>query len=87
MIKNPKVGQTVYYLHHLKPIKGVIDRIRTTYAVDVVSRYRSYLGNSEIFTSPQLAIQHALKDYNKQINELSKKREKLASRLAKILEK
>lgn len=87
MIKNPKIGQQVYYFHNLRPIKGIVNQTVLGYAVEVDSQYRSFLGNNEIFATPQAAIKDALKKYNKQILNLSKKREKLASRLAEILDK
>ena len=86
MIKKPKVGQTVYFLGEDSAVESAEVSNAFTTHVYIRSPNR-WMDNKNIFLNEQSALQHALNNYNKEINKLSKKREKLASRLAKILKK
>jgi len=93
MIKNPKLGQEVYYFVDLEIRYGKITFVyENSGNVEVVDwRYRRL---KELFATKESAEKHlskayekSLKTLNKEIFELSKKREKLASKLAKLLKK
>lgn len=95
MIGNPTIGQAVFFCfineNELDVLKGTISSIfYETKSVEIGHWY--YRKNSEIFPTEELAqknlkneISKTLKSLNKEIAELSKKRENLASKLAKLL--
>lgn len=83
MIKNPKIGQTVYYLYGREVFE---DKVLAVYPNSVQLNSFLYSDKQFLFKTEKLAIQYVLKIYNKEILDLSKKREKLASRLAEILD-
>jgi hypothetical protein len=93
MIKNPTMRQRIFYFVNLDICQGPITRIyQDTGNVEIL--YWHYRKPSEIYLTKQSAEKHlhkayaqALKTLNKEIAALSKKREKLASKLAKLLEK
>lgn len=85
MTKNPIVGQKIFFLIedeiHESSIK-YIDDIRIVTNPDCF-----ILRIDEIFPTEKLAYEKSLKTLNKEIFKLSKQREKLATKLAKLLEK
>lgn len=93
MIKNPKLGQEVYYFVDLEIRYGKITFVyENSGNVEIVNWH--YRRLKELFTTKESAEKHlpktyekSLKTLNKEIFELSKKREKLATKLAKLLEK
>lgn len=96
MIKNPQIGQTVFFFEDCKIKSGKINYIfhvsNETLAVEVNRCY--YRGISQIYPTQNIAlkslkneISKTLKSLNKEIKQLSKKREKLASKLADLISK
>jgi len=82
MIKNPKIGQTVWFIDWNQKVKRA--KISWLYGSGVQLNEHGYFLFEDIFETEKQTIQHALKTINKEIFQLSKRREKLASRLAKI---
>ena len=90
MIKNPTINQKVYYFVGLEICKGSINHVyKETGSVEVSNWH--YRKTSEIFPTEESAEKQlpkeyakAIKNLNKQIYQLSKKRENLASKLAKL---
>lgn len=94
MIKNPKLGQTVFFFEEGEIKIGKVNHIFQIFknppSVEIDNWY--YRPKSEIFPTERLAknnlkneISKTLKALNKRIFELSKQREKLASKLAKLI--
>lgn len=94
MIKNPTIGQTVFYFEGDKIRKGEINTIHKLGPKAVEISYFYYRLYKDIFPTEENAkkylpkiYEEKLKTLNKEIFSLSKEREKLASKLAKLLEK
>jgi 3-methyladenine DNA glycosylase/8-oxoguanine DNA glycosylase len=84
MIKNPKIGQTVWFIdRYSNKLKKT--KMKGVGSSSVHCANHLCFSREEIFPTESAAIQHALKIYNKKIQILTKKREKLASRLAEII--
>ena len=92
MIKNPKLGQTVFFVDDRGTIlKGKLSQVYCSSlngAVGVDNFY--HIDKSFIFSTKKRAEEYYkltqnLKSLNEQIKNTTKKREKLASRLAEIL--
>lgn len=83
MIKNPTTNQPIFYLSDENEVlKGVVSRV---FYFEVELSSKKLLDKENIYPTEKLSIQHALKSLNKQIFTLSKKREKLATKMAKML--
>ncbi len=86
MIKNPKIGQPVWLIEtDFSPRKTLVTGKSSTNPELIICEKFNAFYPEELFPTEKSAIQDALKTLNKQILYLSKKREKLASRLAEIL--
>ena len=85
MIKNPKIGQTVWFVDWNQVVSS--EKITWAYQDGVQLDEHGQFRFENIFPSEKAAIKHALKRLNKTIFWLSKRREKLANRLAQILNK
>lgn len=105
MIKNPQIGQNVFFFEDCEIKSGKViclfkKQIRKTgegkicykYPPSVEISYWYHRTVNQIFSTEQSAkknlkheISKTLKSLNKQILELSKKREKLASKLASLI--
>lgn len=91
MIKNPYLNQKVWYFSNFNIVKGRVNKLwPETKAVELNNYF--YRENKEIFSTQESAEKHrpkvyekAIKTLNKKIFEFSKEREKLASKLAKLL--
>ncbi len=86
MIKNPKLGQTVWFIER-NPDRFKKTKIKGFGSSCFHCTNYLFFNREEVFPTESAAIQYALKIYNKKIQTLTKKREKLASRLAEILGK
>lgn len=95
MIKNPQIGQTVFFFEDCKILEGKINHLFTKnyrYPAAVEIDFWYYRPNSKIYSSKELTqknlkneISKTLKSLNQEIKQLSKKREKLASKLASLI--
>lgn len=92
MIKNPKIGQTVFFVDDRGTVlKGKISQVYCSSlngAVGVENFF--HINKSFLFSTKKKAEEYHkltqnLKSLNKQIKNTTKKREKLASRLAEIV--
>lgn len=86
MIKNPKIGQPVWLIEtDFSPRKTLVTgKSSTNPELTICEKFDAFY-LEELFPTEKSAIQNALKTLNKQIFYLSKRREKLASRLAAII--
>jgi len=82
MIKNPKLGQRVFFAYNNEVFE---DNVLAIYPHTVQLVSFLYSDKNLLFKTEQLALQYLIKVYNKQIFKLSKKREKLATKLAKLI--
>jgi hypothetical protein len=88
MIKNPKLGQPVWLIEtDFSTRKTLVTGKSSNNPELIICEKFDAFYPEELFPTEKSAIQHALKTLNKQILWLSQNREKLASRLAKILDK
>jgi hypothetical protein len=86
MIKNPKIGQSVWLIEtDFSTRKTLVTGKSSTNPELIICEKFDAFYPEELFLTEKSAIQRALKILNKQILDLSKKREKLASRLAEIV--
>lgn len=90
MIRNPKLGQKVFFFENSKITEGTIN---TKFIGAVEIGYYHHRFNREIYKTKESAEKDLLKSYeeeikslNQQIFQLSKNREKLATKLAELLE-
>ena len=97
MIKNPQIGQTVFFFEDGEIKRGKINYLfqnnvskKSLKGVEINGH--CYRQNSEIYPTEQLAqknqkheISKTLKSLNQEIKQLSKKRENLTSKLAGLI--
>lgn len=82
MIKNPKLGQRVFFAYNNEVFE---DNVLAIYPETVQLVSFLYSDKNLLFKTEQLALQYLIRIYNKQIFQLSKNREKLATKLAELL--